>query len=670
MKKLLKAIQSGKTRTITVDIFDTVLLRKIYPEELQFLRHAERASALLKKQWNRDISPFCFYSFRQYVRQVLANMQYSRTKEREVSIRDIFAQTLESIAQKESVRLEQKARDALVDLLMQEELEIEKKSLKPNHKLISVLRAFRGKGLHVFFVSDMYLETEHIQKLLKHFGIDDAFDGGISSASAGCCKWSGGLFAALLKKNLIPGFSYENNLHIGDNRHADVRAARALKMKAIHYRSFHTLVRRPVSHMIGTLKRKMLLRPHTTSMQREMAQFLEKHTAVLGAEEQCLFKVGFTLAPAIAHYLSYVDIWSRVSRRPVYFISSEAATLHHLSKMLNSGSTMHTLPALDRLKALHQFLYLGLQEAQEYDPIPVLWFLNLGSKHSTFSNILERIGIRPEDLPFPKAVYEELPRSTQLESIGKLIKYKPLLVKHLQEEHNYVLHSLQRSSFLSARKVIIADIGWSGTIQGLLEGSMELLHQDIDIQGIYLGRRIFNTIPWMPPKKAHGTLFQGESEKLGAELLVEEIWEYAICESRENKHLTILRGMEYFFELYGSHMKSAPDFVLGTLLQPLRKLFSRPSLLEAELIGSIKHHADVGSSFSQSIVQSPFTRKELLRAFFFDPPLFHSQRINQFWREGFLTKYRLRHLRPFFGLHGQIASVIEQSRRKKWQRFV
>lgn len=668
MKKLTKAIRSGKIRTITVDIFDTVLLRKTYPEELQFLKHAERGSALLKKRWNRDISPFYFYSFRQFARRVLARMQYSRTKEWEVSILDIFAQTIESIAQKESVRLGKKERDALVDLLVQEELAIEKESLKPNHRLISALRSFRKLGARVFFVSDMYLETEHIQELLRHFGIDDAFDGGVSSASAGCCKWNGGLFSALKKGDLIPGFSCGSNLHIGDNRHADTRAARALKMKAIHYRSFHTLIRRPVSRMIGILKRKILLRPLTTSMQKKMTQCLNEHIAALDATEQCLFRVGYTLAPAVVHYLSYIDIWSRVSGRPVYFISSEATTLHRLSTMLNSASTMYTLPALDRLKALHQFLFLGLEEMQEYDPVPVLWFLNLGSRQATFSNILERIGIQPESLPFPKAVYEEMPRSTQLESIGKLIKHKPLLTQHLQKAHEQILRSLQQTSFFNERKVIVADVGWSGTIQGLLEGSMELLHENIDIEGIYLGRRIYDTIPWMPPKKAHGTLFQGENEKLGAELLIEEIWEYAICASGERKHQTVLQGLVSFFEQYRSHLECAPDFVLGMRLQPLRRLFSKPSLLEAKLIGSIKHHADVGSTFSQSIVQFSFTRAEVLRMFFLDPPLFQAHFKDQFWQEGFLCWYKIRFLRPFLGMHRRLARMMKESRRKKWQR--
>ena len=669
MRKLLKTIQTGDIQTITVDIFDTVLLRKIYPEEVQFLLHAERASALLQERWGRDITPFYFYSFRQYVRRVLARMQYSQTKEWEVSIRDIFAQTLESIAQKESIRLDEEARDALVDLLVQEELELEKESLWPNRKLISVLRKCREKNVRIYFVSDMYLETGHIWELLRHFGIDDVFDGGISSASAGCCKWNGGLFSALEEESLIPDFRSKGNLHIGDNRHADVRAARKLSMEAIHYRSFHTLIRRPVLRAIGVLKRKMWIRPRKKSIQRNAARFLEEQTSSLGAEEKCLFRVGFTLGPAIAQYLLSVDIWSRATGQPVYFVSSEAETLLHLSRLLHSRNVMHTLPALDRLKALHQFMYLGLRETMEYDPVPVLWFLNLGTGLARFSDILDRIGLKPKDLPFPLSVYEKLPRTTQLESIGKLLQHRPSLTRHLQEAHEEVSGSLRETGFLDAKHAIVSDVGWSGTIQGLLEGSMKLLERDIDIQGIYLGRRIFMTIPSMPPREIHGTLFQGEHEKLGSELLVEEIWEYALCASGEEKHQTIIRGVEHFFSLYGKHAKSAPDFVLESLLQPLRKLFLRPDRLEIELIGSIKHHADVGSTFSQPIVQHTFTRAEVLGMFFLDPPLFHAHLRNQFWQQGFLCWYKIRFLRPCMELHRRIADMMKQSRLKKWQRI-
>lgn len=662
MRKLIKATQSGTIQTITVDIFDTVLLRKIYPEELQFLKHAKRASALLTKEWKRDISPFYFYSFRQYVRRVLVRKQYSQTNEREVSIRDIFAQALESIAQKEAVQLEQDARNTLVDLLLSEELEIEKKNLRPNRRLVSVLQRCKEKGVRIYFVSDMYLETGHIQELLQHFGIEDVFDGGISSASAGYGK-GGRLFSALSEDTLFPHFTPEKNVHIGDNRRADVWAAQRLAMAAIHYRSFHTLVRRPLLRATGILRRKMQLRPQKKAIQSEIARALKEKSAPLGEKERCLFRIGFTLGPAIAQYLSFVDIWSRATGHPVYFVSREAETLCHLNKILHAKSTSRALPFVNRLSAMKQFLYLGITQADPKDPLPVLLVPRGGSYRET----LNIFGLEPSDLPLPFELYEKTPSLVFLESIGNLLSQKPQLLKHIRTAHERIQEELQQTNFLGEKKIILSDIGWNGTIQSLLQFSMRFLGNDIEMEGIYLGCKYPKETKILPRGNMFGALFQHEFEKLGSEICTEEIWEYAICASEEEKHRSILRGIEYYFRLYADRIPCATEFALECSLHRLRKLFRKPNMLQASLLGSINHKPKIGSSYSQPIVESAFKRAWLIRMLLLHPSLFLKHYKKQFWPEGFLTLYKLRFFRPLLFLqlrrnaHKQVGKTVVKS---------
>lgn len=71
--KLRGALVSGDYHTLTLDIFDTVLLRDIHPEDEQFLLAAEKQSkalnSSLKLAGESTISAYEFYSWRQYTRR-------------------------------------------------------------------------------------------------------------------------------------------------------------------------------------------------------------------------------------------------------------------------------------------------------------------------------------------------------------------------------------------------------------------------------------------------------------------------------------------------------------------------------------------------------------------------------------------------------------------------
>ena len=76
-------IEQDGIRTITVDIFDTVLFRKIWPEDLQFLVVAEKWLPRFREVFDADISAYKIYSWRQYARSELFAAFYSYKNNRE-----------------------------------------------------------------------------------------------------------------------------------------------------------------------------------------------------------------------------------------------------------------------------------------------------------------------------------------------------------------------------------------------------------------------------------------------------------------------------------------------------------------------------------------------------------------------------------------------------------
>ena len=60
-------IDSGDILTVTVDVFDTILLRKAWPEGLQFLEVADVMLPLFHKYINSSITAYEIYSWREAI---------------------------------------------------------------------------------------------------------------------------------------------------------------------------------------------------------------------------------------------------------------------------------------------------------------------------------------------------------------------------------------------------------------------------------------------------------------------------------------------------------------------------------------------------------------------------------------------------------------------------
>lgn len=649
MRMLHNTIRQVNPRTITVDIFDTVLLRKTYPEELQFLEHAKHASRILNAHWKTETSPFIFYSFRQYVRRTLGDMQYARTGERETRIREIFAETLECIAQNASMPMSPKERDALVEKLMEAELLVERRSLRLNRRLVAALRTWKTAGLRLYFVSDMYLETADIEQLLAHFGCADLFDGGISSANAGFSK-GGGMLFSLLEEH-IPGFDAGKNLHIGDNFHADCAAPRKQGMATLHLRSFHTLIRRPLLCAAGTCKRKCILRMQKRGVRRTLHFRVPRPPADATQEQQTLHEIGTILGTGVLAYLAYLDLYARAAKQTVFFVSREAPTLLHLSNLLGSRNTMQQMPTLNRLQALRQFLYLGLTKTNPRDAAAILWAALLGERHLSAANMLKRMGIAPEELPLPQAFYKEIPAFVHMQGIAQLLREEPRLMRSLREAHEEAWAALEECGFFTVRKALIADVGWNGTIQSLLAQTAALMESTMEIRGVYLG---CTGLPLFPgdARRMYGVLFNHVRHPLADKLLIEEIWEYALCDTEEEhpSQKWILSGIESVFRAYRGSAPASPDFLLESALPQLIRLFCRPTRAQVAALAHIPNEMRLGAEPTRPLVDLSHSHVWVLHNLFRYPARFRNLCTAQFWQNGFISWHRLRPFLPLIAM--------------------
>ncbi|SAK56553.1 HAD superfamily hydrolase-like protein [Caballeronia hypogeia] len=221
---------------LSLDVFDTLLLRDQKSELRRFLEIGQRMSAFVAgSSWEQpeDQSP-----------QILVN---------ELSMRDMDAFFARHLGTKATYRAGQKVSghgegslkeihstasklldgtERLKDDFIDIELSYEVERLTINDALLSYAKRHKEKGGKVILTSDMYMHSEHIKALLRRLGLDVyLFDLIVSSADTKISKASGKIFHAI-EEQLQE--SSDRFIHIGDSLKGDFVKARAAGWLALH----------------------------------------------------------------------------------------------------------------------------------------------------------------------------------------------------------------------------------------------------------------------------------------------------------------------------------------------------------------------------------------------------------------------------------------------------
>lgn len=151
-----------------MDIFDTVLLRKIWPEDVQFYLVAQKWQQSFCQLFSSSITPGEIYQIRVYSRNELksANCRYNCSQKKgdfslagnveyDVNLTIWFREIIRLFEVKYKKKLNTDAKEKLVRQMIFTELGTEKENLIPNYQLIKVIRKIKreNKNLKVYFVS-------------------------------------------------------------------------------------------------------------------------------------------------------------------------------------------------------------------------------------------------------------------------------------------------------------------------------------------------------------------------------------------------------------------------------------------------------------------------------------------------------------------------------------
>lgn len=226
-------------RLISVDVFDTLLLRNAKPEILRFSEVAKEQARLLASRGQR-VAPGELLHSRIFCAKVCYQSAGPNCGERDARLTDILRLMIATLRLSGLVTVAE---------LLQMELEYEKRNLRVNHELVAFLQQQR-KTRRVVLTSDTYFGSSELAGLVASLA-GDCCDGVYASCDYSLTKSCGGLFRLLWERERC---NPAEILHLGDNHHSDVIRPRLLGLSAWH-----------------------LPRPRTLALSRRMRQMLARY---------------------------------------------------------------------------------------------------------------------------------------------------------------------------------------------------------------------------------------------------------------------------------------------------------------------------------------------------------------------------------------------------------
>lgn len=226
--RLRRAVGWHRPDVLSVDCFDTLLLRGVESEEDRIRRLGFRIAASLEP-----------IGIRVYPQAVASTRLAAARAEYRAAAREDREARHDTILRLQCLALG--LDPSFMAPLVEAEIEQETCDLRPNLPLAKLLHEVRRRGTRVIVVSDMYLPATAILRLLENAGVAGDVDRVYSSSDHGATKRAGGLFDVVVKAE---GVRADRMLHAGDCRLGDLEAPRRRGIAAVRLPRHHITLAR------------------------------------------------------------------------------------------------------------------------------------------------------------------------------------------------------------------------------------------------------------------------------------------------------------------------------------------------------------------------------------------------------------------------------------------
>jgi FMN phosphatase YigB (HAD superfamily) len=475
-----RLLVAGKVELVTCDVFDTIVTRPVVTPSDLFVELGRRLAAdgLLPP----TVAPGVFAHAR---REAELRGRAARARSARAGLRaSIQRPTDEEINRAAEVIAPECTLDEVWSLmpgfgdvnrqtLIERELELEANSLRPIPEAVDVLRVAVQRSIPVVLVSDIYLSAEQLRYLLGSVGFDlDLIDEIVTSADHRLGK-AHGLLAQVIDDR---GVGRDAVMHLGDNLLSDVVTATRLGVHPIH------VDLAPADHQIKT--------PHPA---------LQTWSREVGSDLGITAAVRSTLVTAAGHGLDPSYQYGAAVIGPALagfsrWVSATATDVGatHVHCMLREGATIAELMGLTAPHGpmpvpLHVSRWVTMRAAV-IDATPDELYTALARRADlTVEHVVNAFGC--DAALVRSALGADYVSAGRLgEACERLAEHDDLrnqMVRSTADLRERTLKYLKERLVIDSGPIVVADVGWGGTIQEGLERILRSDGIDNDVVGLY-----------------------------------------------------------------------------------------------------------------------------------------------------------------------------------------
>ena len=454
----------NKYEYISFDIFDTLVTRNLVDNKDVFKFVQEYYNLNYNNRKEKDF----------YKKRILAEKEARmHSLNEEISIEEIYSFLDIDINEK--------------NILFEIEKELEYKLCEKNKCGYQLYKYAFSKNKKIIIISDMYLDRETIEKILKKNDIQ-YYKLFISSESK-LTKSTGNLYKFVLNELKI---NPKNMLHIGDNLKSDYLNPKKLGINCIRIKN----------KKIKNIK-------EFGDKENKIYNIIEKFiNNKIGDNKEYFWNKGYEcFGPVLYSYIKWLEEnFKKQKYDNILFLSRDGYLMQKAFKIINSDIETKYFYASRRaliVPTIHK--YKDLSEILENNSFP---------KKMKIESFFKKIGIDKDNEILNKCGYE-LDKYIKAEELRDFIKDIPVELKNeiysnSKKEYNNFMLYLTKNKIKN--KIAIIDIGWNGNMQQALCNMLNNISDNKEIDGYYMG--VNPNSDKKDKYKMHGFLFEKNREEL------------------------------------------------------------------------------------------------------------------------------------------------------------
>lgn len=441
-----------KYKTISFDIFDTLLLRNVlFPKDI---------FTLLGRYAKNEFKIEDFKEIR------IRAEEKSRKKENnyETSLSQIYG----------VIRQEGIAEDT-IKKLEQKELDLETEFLTANPFMQKIFNYAKNQGKQILLLSDMYLPQSFIKKILEKAGYTEGYSLYVSS-ECNKTKADGSLYQLVYKQQAL---QKDNWLHIGDSEWSDVKKAKDFGIDAHWYKS---------------VRERADIKEKNISIAANIIKAIQINEIYNGLSVSYWHKFGVENASPIYFGITKWLVNLLQNKDNIFFLARDGYIIHKIynqfkkdfnnlpeAKYIYTSRSAYQIPSLAKEHKNIAVDVLTARNTYFNEKITLNEILNLieMTKEEREEIITETI---LDEFKF-KSLDDEV-TDENLHYARKLIAYIfPKAKEYLDRQCNYVQKYLDQEGFNDFKNPNIFDIGWRGSVHLAMK---KILDNKV-IDGYYFG---------------------------------------------------------------------------------------------------------------------------------------------------------------------------------------